>query len=214
MAVGRLITLEGGEGVGKSTLAAGLAAAFEQAGHSVVRTREPGGSPGADEIRALLVTGAGDRWSSLTETLLLTAARNDHLERTIRPALARGAWVICDRYWDSTRAYQSIARGLPMATIDTLNALIEAPAPDLTLVLDLDIAAGLSRARSRPGSEARFEALGEAFHASVRAAFLEIARREPQRCAVLDAGLPPAQVLAAARRIIAERMGVSLEASP
>lgn len=210
MAAARLITLEGGEGVGKSTLAAGLHAAIERAGQSVMRTREPGGSPGADEIRKLIVTGAGDRWSGLTETLLLTAARNDHLERTIRPALARGEWVVCDRFVDSTFAYQVVARGLPRATFDALNAALKSPTPDLTLVLDLDVEVGLSRALGRAGGEARFETLDTDFHRRVRRAFLEIATHEPQRCVVIDAGQSPEEVLRASAAAITQRLGLAL----
>lgn len=210
MAAARLITLEGGEGVGKSTLAAGLQAAIEGAGQRVVRTREPGGSPGADEIRNLIVSGAGDRWSGLTETLLLTAARNDHLERTIRPALACGDWVVCDRFIDSTFAYQVAARGLPRATFEAVNAVLRAPSPDLTLVLDLDVTVGLSRALGRAGGEARFEALDEAFHQKVRQAFLQLAAEQPHRCIVIDAALPPDQVLRASAAAITQRLGLAL----
>lgn len=210
MPEGRLITLEGGEGAGKSTLAAGLSDAAALAGLTVVRTREPGGSVGADQIRALLVKGEGDRWSALSETLLLTAARNDHLERVIRPALARGDWVICDRYTDSTFAYQSAARGLEAGVLSTLNALIGAPTPQLTLILDVDPAKGLARARSRAGDETRFEGLDDAFHARIRSAFMDIAAREPARCVVIDATRAAEQVLADAKAAIAERLQVTL----
>jgi dTMP kinase len=200
----RFITLEGGEGVGKSTLAAGLEAAIRRAGLDVVRTREPGGSTGADEIRRLIVTGAGDRWSGLT------AARSDHLERTILPALSRGAWVICDRFVDSTYAYQVAARGLSHQTFDALNQILAPPTPDLTLVLDLDVETGLKRALGRRGGEARFENLDHAFHANVRQAFLDVAEREPTRCAVIDAGQSPDAVLVESRAVIQTRLGVSL----
>ncbi len=203
---GRFITLEGGEGVGKSTLARGLAEALAAEGHDVVTTREPGGSPGADAIRALLVQGAGDRWSPVTEALLFAAARSDHLERVIRPALARGAIVICDRYLDSTYAYQVAAGGLPEETFIALNALIAAPIPDLTLVLDLDPAQGLARAHSIALGEGRFEEKGAEFHAKVRAAFLAIAAREPRRCALIDASAPKEETLARARALIAARL--------
>lgn len=206
----RFITLEGGEGVGKSTLAAGLEAAIRRAGRDVVRTREPGGSTGADEIRRLVVTGAGDRWSGRTETLLLTAARSDHLERTIMPALSRGAWVICDRFVDSTYAYQVAARGLPKRTFDALNEVLAPPTPDLTFVLDLDVKTGLERALGRRGGEARFENLDHAFHMNVRQAFLDVAMREPTRCAVIDASQPPHAVLAAACSAVQSRLGLSL----
>jgi dTMP kinase len=207
--VGRFITLEGGEGVGKSTLAGGLQASLESAGLVVVRTREPGGSPGADEIRQLIVTGAKERWSGLTETLLLIAARNDHLERTIRPALERGCWVICDRFADSTYAYQVAARALPPSVLEDLQRMIGAPQPDLTFVLDLSPAVGLARARSRTIGEARYESFDEAFHTRVRQAFLDIAEREPDRCVLLDASADPAGVLTSARAAVLERLGVA-----
>lgn len=210
MSRGRLITLEGGEGAGKSTLAAGLEAALKRAGVPVVRTREPGGSTGADQIRALLVTGDGDRWSSLTETLLLAAARNDHLERLVTPALARGDWVICDRFTDSTIAYQAAGRGVSLETIATLHRAIGAPTPDLTLILDLDVASGLARAKSRAGAEERFEGLDTAFHERVRRSFLDTAAREPTRCAVIDATQGPDAVLAQACAVIAQRLQISL----
>jgi dTMP kinase len=209
MPVGRFITLEGGEGVGKSTLAAGLQASLEAAGIDVVRTREPGGSVGADEIRKLIVTGAKERWSGLTETLLLIAARNDHLERTIRPALARGAWVICDRFTDSTYAYQVASRGLPPDTLAALQRLIDAPTPDLTLVLDLDPSVGLARAHSRAIGEARYESFDATFHAHVRQAFLDIAAREPGRCAVLDAAADAATLVERSRALISTRLGIA-----
>ncbi len=207
---GRFITLEGGEGVGKSTLAKALALAIEGTGQGVVTTREPGGTPGADQIRALLVTGESARWSALTETLLLTAARNDHLERVIRPALACGDWVLCDRYTDSTQAYQAAAGGVPVTAINALAALIEAPPPDLTLVLDLDPALGLSRSAGIAAGEARFEGRDAAFHARVRDAFLAIAATAPQRCVVIDAGADRAEVLRLARAAVAQRLGIAL----
>jgi dTMP kinase len=199
MAQGRFITLEGGEGTGKSTLARGLAEALRAEGREVVVTREPGGAPGADAIRTLLVSGDANRWSATEEALLFAAARLNHLNHTIRPALARGAWVICDRYYDSTRAYQVAAGGLDPKTLDTLNALIEAPAPDRTFVLDLDANAGLARSQGTHVGEDRFEKKTADFHARVRAEFLAIAAREPKRCIVLDASRPAADVLAAAK---------------
>ena len=207
---GRFITLEGGEGVGKSTLVKGLALAIEAAGQKVVTTREPGGTAGADQIRALLVTGDNARWSALTETLLLTAARNDHLERVIRPALARGDWVLCDRYIDSTLAYQAAAGGLPAAFVTTLGDLISAPAPDLTLLLDLDPAVGLVRAGSTAAGEARYEARDVAFHQRVRAAFLEVAAGAPTRCVVIDASTPRPDVLRVACETVAHRLSIAL----
>lgn len=203
MAQGRFITLEGGEGTGKSTLAQGLAEAL--AGREIVLTREPGGSPGADAIRALLVQGDANRWSALEEALLFATARRNHLQHTILPALARGAWVICDRYYDSTRAYQVAAGGLSPGVLDQLTALIEAPAPDLTLVLDLDVATGLTRSRGAHVGEDRFERKGADFHARVRDEFRAIAAREPKRCVVVDASQSREDVLAAALAAIKAR---------
>lgn len=205
---GRFLTLEGGEGAGKTTLALGLVQHLSAVGIDAVRTREPGGTPGADEIRSLLVTGATARWSALTEALLFSAARNDHLEHVIRPALARGDWVVCDRFTDSTRAYQSAAGGVSTRILETLEVVIGAPAPDLTFVLDLDPAAGLGRTQSGHAGEGRFEAKSLAFHQKVRAAFLEIAAAAPDRCVVLNAGQPADQVLAAAIREIDRRFRV------
>lgn len=204
----RFITLEGGEGTGKSTLAAGLEVALVQRGIGVERTREPGGTPGAEEIRRLLVEGSGDRWQPMSEALLLYAARHDHVERRIRPALAAGRWVICDRFFDSTTAYQGAAGGVDRATLDQLRVLALGDfAPDLTLVLDLDPEIGLGRAGLRGGHEQRFEGKGLAFHQRLREGFLDVARAEPERCAVIDAGLPVASVLASALAVIDQRLG-------
>lgn len=207
---GRFITLEGGEGAGKSTLAKALAAAIEATGQRVVVTREPGGTAGADEIRKLIVTGAADRWSALTETLLFMAARRDHLERVIGPALARGDWVLCDRYLDSTRAYQAAAGGVASATVEALATLIEAPSPDLTLVLDVDPERGVARAGGKATGELRFEAFAADFHTRVRAAFREIAAREPGRCVMIDATADQPAVLGAARAAVAQRLGLAV----
>lgn len=196
--MGRFITLEGGEGVGKSTLARGLCAALRARGFEVLATREPGGAPGADAIRALLVQGEPGRWDALEETLLFAAARLNHLRETIRPALTRGAWVICDRYTDSTRAYQGAAGGLDAAKLDALNAILRAERPDLTLVLDLDVGEGLARSRGGSAGEDRFERKGADFHARVRAEFLAIAAREPGRCKIVNAAQAPEAVLAQA----------------
>ncbi len=188
MTRGRFISLEGGEGAGKSTQVRTLLARLSAAGVEAVATREPGGSPGAEAIRDLLVNGAADRWSATAETLLVYAARRDHIERLIRPALARGAWVVCDRFADSTRAYQGQAGGAPAALIDALETLVmEDTRPDLTLILDLPVQVGLDRAAARGGGEGRFEAKGLAFHQALRDAFLAIAAAEPERCQVIDA---------------------------
>jgi len=185
---GLFITFEGGEGAGKSTQVQRLAARLKADGHEVVTTREPGGSPGAESIRDLVLRGDADRWSPLTETLLMYASRRDHIERVIRPSLARGAWVICDRFADSTRAYQGAAGGVDPDFISALETyVLEATRPDLTLVFDLPAETGLERAHARAGAEMRFESKGMAFHERLRAGFQAIAAAEPDRCAVIDA---------------------------
>jgi len=185
---GRFITFEGGEGAGKSTQLKRLAARLEAGGREIVATREPGGSPGAESIRELVLNGAADRWSPVTETLLMYAARRDHVERVIRPALARGAWVVCDRFADSTRAYQGAAGGADPGLIAALEThILEDTRPDLTLIFDFPPEAGLKRALSRPGAEARFESKGMAFHERLREGFLAIAKAEPERCVLIDA---------------------------
>jgi dTMP kinase len=188
VARGRFITLEGGEGGGKSTQARRLAARLAEAGREVVLTREPGGSPGAEAIRDLLVTGGADRWSPTSEALLMYAARRDHIERTITPALERGAWVISDRFADSTRAYQGAGGGVPASFIQALERYVLGEVrPDLTLVLDLPAEEGLARAAGRHGAETRFEGKGLEFHERLREGFLAVARVEADRCAVIDA---------------------------
>jgi dTMP kinase len=185
---GHFITFEGGEGAGKSTQIRLLSEALEKAGHAVLQTREPGGSPGAEEIRSLLVTGDGDRWTSITEVLLHFAARADHLERVVRPALSEGKWVLCDRFVDSSMAYQGIAQALGKDVIRGLtNLVVDTTMPDLTLILDLPVADGLARAGARGEGEDRYEKMGQAFHETLRQAFLDIAADAPDRCKVIDA---------------------------
>lgn len=184
---GAFITFEGGDGVGKSTQIALLAERLRRAGREVVQTREPGGSPGAEAIRALLVTGEADRWSATTEALLIYAARADHLTRTIVPARKKGTVVLCDRFADSSMAYQAIAGGLGAEAIDALDRIVVGgEGPDLTLVLDAPAATGLQRSQAR-GGDNRFEHKGAAFQERVREAFLEIAKANPDRCVVIDA---------------------------
>jgi len=184
---GRFITLEGGEGAGKSTQLKRLAERLRGLGLEVVATREPGGSPGAEAIRALVLNGAADRWSPVTETLLMYAARRDHIERVIQPALERGAWVVCDRFADSTRAYQGAGGGTDPALIAALEAqVLGETRPDLTLIFDIPPEVGLERAQAR-GGEMRFESKGLAFHQRLRDGFLAIARAEPERCILIDA---------------------------
>ena len=192
MSRGILITFEGGEGAGKSTQVHRLADRLREQGLEVVVTREPGGSPGAEAIRGLLVSGEVDRWSAVSEALLMNAARRDHVEKLIAPALARGDVVICDRFADSTRAYQGVAGGAAPELIAMLESEVVGDCrPDLTLVLDLPVEIGLARAAGRGDLEARFEAKGAAFHTAIRQAFLDIAAAEPARCVVVDASTSP-----------------------
>ncbi|MEA1942932.1 MAG: dTMP kinase [Pseudomonadota bacterium] len=206
---GKFLTLEGGEGAGKTTLIRTLESWLKDRGIEVVMTREPGGTPGAEQLRDILLKGATDRWSPVTEALLMYAARVDHVERLIEPALARGAWVISDRFADSTMAYQGTAGGVPVERIRQLHAAALGDFnPDLTLILDLDPRTGLERTVSRGEDATRFERFDADFHARLRQAFLDIAAHEPERCMVLDAGEPPEAVAAAARAAIENRLGV------
>lgn len=182
---GRFWSFEGIDGSGKSTQARRLAEVLRHAGHEVVLTREPGGSLGAEEIRRLVLEGAVDRWSAETEILLFTAARRDHLEKTIRPALARGAVVITDRFADSTRMYQGISRVDLAQVVDDLHALMIGVEPDLTFLVDLPAEVGLARAQSRAGAEMRFEDMGLALQTKMRSGFLALAAQHP-RFAVID----------------------------
>ena len=185
---GRFITFEGGEGGGKSTQARLLGDFLRNLGLPIQLTREPGGTPGAEAIRRLLVDGDVDRWDATAEALLHFAARRHHLVEGILPALKRGEWVICDRFADSTMAYQGYGLGLGREPIERLYAFAVGNfAPALTLILDLPVEAGLSRAGGRGGGEDRYERMGIPFHRRLREGFLDIARREPERCVVIDA---------------------------
>ncbi|MCU9847306.1 dTMP kinase [Defluviimonas sp. WL0024] len=190
------ITFEGIDGSGKSTQARLLADHLRGAGHDVVLTREPGGSPGAEEIRRLVLEGDPDRWSAETEILLFTAARRDHLERTILPALAAGKIVICDRFADSTRMYQGLSRGDLRATVDQLHAMMIGREPDLTFVIDMDPELGLARAKGRNGAEERFEDFGADLQRRMRQGFLALAAEYPGRCHVIDGNRAPEAVAA------------------
>ena len=180
------ISLEGIDGSGKSTQARLLADHIRDTGREVVLTREPGGSPGAEEIRRLLVEGASERWSAETELLLFTAARRDHLERTILPALARGAVVVSDRFADSSRVYQGTARADLRGQVDRLHALMIGVEPDLTLVIDADPEMALGRGKARNAGEDRFENMGLPFQSRLRAGFLALAAEAPDRVRVID----------------------------
>lgn len=174
-------------------------------------TREPGGSPGAEAIRRLLLEGDTERWDAISETLLFFAARRDHINRTIQPALDAGRWVVCDRFTDSTIAYQGHGRGLPLGELASLrNFALGDFAPDLTLILDLAVADGLARAARRPGAADRFERLDSGFHQRLRHGFLVIAKAEPERCAVIDAGGDVAAVHRAILAAVSARLGVML----
>ncbi len=205
------VSFEGIDGSGKSTQARLLAGALQAEGREVVLTREPGGSPGAEEIRRLVLEGDPSRWSPRTEILLFTAARRDHLERTILPALARGAVVVTDRFADSTRMYQATARdgGADLrALVDDLHARVIGIEPDLTFLIDLDPAAGLSRARARAGAEQRFEDMGEDLQARLRAGFLTLAAARPARFAVIDGARSAESVAAEVRGVLRARTGL------
>jgi dTMP kinase len=205
---GRFITFEGGEGTGKSTQARRLAERLTASGLKVVSTREPGGSPGAEAIRRLVLEGEAERWSATSETLLMYAARADHLERTIRPALAEGAWVICDRFIDSTRAYQGAGGKASPELISALETqVVGSDRPDLTLVLDVDVDIGLDRAVGRDALD-RFERMDRGFHERLRQGFLDIARADPGRCMVIAAAGPPDQVAALVWDAVGTRLGV------
>ena len=212
---GRFITLEGGEGAGKSTQARLLAQRLKPMGISVIVTREPGGSPGAEALREVILSGKAAPFGPAGEAILFSAARIDHIDHTIAPALARGAWVISDRFADSTRAYQGAAGKLDPALIASLERVAVGEArPDLTLVLDLPAEKGLARAAARRGGEAaadRFEREGLAFHETLRRAFLDIARAEPARCAIIDADRSPEEVAEAIWACARERLADALK---
>ena len=200
------ITFEGIDGSGKSTQARRLADALRAEGYDVVLTREPGGSPGAEEIRSLVLEGDPDRWSAETEILLFTAARRDHLERTILPALAQGKVVICDRFADSTRMYQGLSRGDLRGIVDQLHTLMIGREPDLTLLIDMDPALGLTRAKARQTSEERFEDFGQALQEQMRRGFLNLANEFSDRFRVIDGGRSPEEVALDVTRIALEHL--------
>jgi dTMP kinase len=183
---GLFISFEGIDGSGKSTQARLLAQTLRTRGLDVVLTREPGGSPGAEEIRELVLEGPPDRWSAETELLLFTAARRDHLERTIRPALAAGQIVICDRFADSTRMYQGLRGAGLRAKVDALHALMIGQEPDLTVLVDMEPNTGLARALARQGHEERFEAFGADLQHAMRSGFLDLAKEQPDRFVVVN----------------------------
>ena len=202
---GKFVTLEGGEGAGKSTQARLLAEHLRSLGHECVVTREPGGSPVAEALREVILSGAAAPLGPSAETVLFAAARIDHVVQTILPALARGAFVVCDRFTDSTRVYQGALGQVDPGLIRTLEEIATAQCrPDLTLVLDLPAQTGLARAAARRAQQAadRYEAEGLAFHEGLRIAFLEIAASEPTRCKVVDAAKGPEEVAQAIKAVV------------
>jgi dTMP kinase len=207
---GKFITFEGGEGAGKSTQIKRLATALETSGLSVTSTREPGGSPGAETIRGLLLDATAE-WDARTEALLHFAARADHFTTRIAPALRNGDWVICDRFADSTRAYQGYGLGLSMAAIETLyDVALGDFAPDLTLILDVPVETGMRRMNARDGDPDRYEQMDTAFHERLRQGFLDIAAKNPDRCDVIDADTDIDTVTARIFDCVARRLGVTL----
>jgi len=207
-AAGKFLTIEGGEGTGKSTQLGLLAAALERAGIVVRTTREPGGSPGAEAIRRLLLEGDGERWDAVSEALLLVAARRDHVARVILPALRQGIWVASDRFADSTLAYQGYGRGVPLDHLRALHRMALGEfEPDLTLILDVPVDIGLARAAARSSAD-RFERLDQAFHERLRQGFRDIAAANPARCALIDASGDPQTVHKAVCEVVKQRFSV------
>ena len=202
---GRFVTFEGGEGAGKSTQLRHLAARLRESGLEVLATREPGGTPGAEALRRLLLRGGAERWTPLAELYLFLGARADHVARRIRPALLEGRWVLCDRFHDSTRVYQGIAGGLGIELVDRLQEpVLEQARPELTILLDIPAATGLARSREA-GNGSRFEAKRLDYHERVRRGFLELAAREPDRFLVVDGRLPEHDLAERIWRTVRER---------
>ncbi len=217
---GAFITMEGGEGGGKSTQARALVARLRECGVAALATREPGGSDVAERIRTALLGGRFERFGIRAEALLFAAARIDHLDRTIAPALRRGDWVVCDRFHDSTRAYQGVHGGIGARFLDELERVsLAGLCPNLTLILDVPAEVGLARADRRRraaegGAADRFERQSLAFHQSLRDVFLAIAAREPQRCVVVDATQPPADVEQAIWDAVSHRLPLPADIPP
>jgi dTMP kinase len=204
---GKLITFEGGEGAGKSTQVAILVERLRRAGRHAIATREPGGSPVAEDIRETLLSGKVKQFGPFAEALLFSMARQDHVDTVISDALARGQWVVCDRFLDSTRAYQGVSGGVPAPVISALERLtLHGVMPNLTIVLDIPVEEGLARAGRRLGGPDRFESQDIAQHERIRKAFLDIAEEEPNRCVVIDARKPEALVAEDVWEAVAERL--------
>lgn len=212
---GKFITIEGGEGAGKTTQASLLVEALGRAGIAARGTREPGGSPGGEAIRHLLLDSEAGSWDATSEALLMVAARREHVVRTIIPALEQGIWVVCDRFADSTLAYQGYGGGLPLDALLGLHRFALGDfLPDLTVILDLPVDEGLARAAARAGGGDRFERRDRAFHERLRQGFLAIARAEAARCVVVDASAEARSVHRAVLAALAQRLGVTLMQGP
>jgi dTMP kinase len=216
---GKFITFEGGEGAGKTTQIARLADRLDALDIPTITTREPGGAPGADSIRSLLVSGATDKWDPISEVLLLYAARREHLNQTIRPALDRGAWVLCDRFADSTMAYQGYGHGISKDFIHTVHdQVVGTFGPDLTLILDIPVDIGVGRAVSRNTStrsgEDRFERMDQSFHERLRDGFLDIAASAPERITVIDADSSPEAVTDTIWQTVTAKFDLDAQAKP
>lgn len=208
---GRFVTFEGGEGAGKTTQVDLLVAALRRAGVRAEATREPGGSAGAEAIRRLLLEGESERWDAISEALLLVAARRDHLIRRLVPALEQGVWMVCDRFADSTLAYQGYGKGLPISQIEVLHRFALGDfAPDLTVILDLPVEIGLARAAGRHSALDRFERLDREFHERLRQGFRRIAADHPERCVVIDAADTPEAVHRAVLAALRRRFAITL----
>ena len=211
MSRGRFITIEGGEGAGKTTQVGLLVAALERAQIPARATREPGGSPGGEAIRQLLLEGDGDRWDAVGEALLLVAARSDHVARLIAPSLAQGIWVVSDRFANSTLAYQGYGRGLALEDLATLHRIaLGGFAADLTVILDLPAEIGLARAAARASVDDQFERLDRAFHERLRQGFRQIAAHDSVRCVLIDGSSGPQTVHRAVLDAVRQRLGMAL----
>ncbi len=213
MTHGVFITLEGCEGSGKSTQIRKLVEGLRESGIDVVKTREPGGTPSAELIRQLVVSGDVDRWDAISELLMMCAARNEHVQQLIKPALQAGKWVVCDRFIDSTVAYQGYAGNVNLKVIEALNALVlHDLKPDVTFMLDLPPEEGLERTLRRSNAENRFESKGLEFHQKLYEGFKTIAEQESERCVIIDATQSINAVQVAMRNVIAERFDITLGA--
>lgn len=209
---GRFISFEGGDGAGKTTQVFHLSTALRKLGIDAITTREPGGSEGAEDIRQLLVSGRLERWDSITEALLHTAARRDHLMQVIEPALANGQWVICDRFADSTLAYQGYGLGANLQSLQRITDIaLDNFTPDLTFMLDISPDVGLRRTEVRADDTSRYELMDKSVHERIRKGFLCIAKDSPDRCEVIDASFDPAVVRLEIQNIVSKYFGVQFD---